>query len=135
MFTHSILPDIGDAMSYIPDPNPYDFPPIIRALVNTRHRFELHFGTGSRTGYPRLVLDQALDVAAPALPAPQVNEPLPPIEPASQAEGSSTPMDQMGEPTPFTQLSVETLTPPPSSVEGSEKRERPTKSGSSSVTR
>ena len=30
--THSILPDIADALGYIPDPDPYNPPPIIEAL-------------------------------------------------------------------------------------------------------
>lgn len=54
---HSLLPACAEVLSYVPDPNPYELPPIIKNLQNTKHRFQVHFGVGSRKGTPRLVLN------------------------------------------------------------------------------
>ena len=85
-------------------PNPYDLPPIIKDLQNTKHRFQVHFGVGSRKGTPRLVLNHVSDARTPLLP---------------QIEGveSSNFTETGSEGDPFTEVPSETLTPPPLSTE------------------
>ncbi|PWA38550.1 SWIB/MDM2 domain superfamily protein [Artemisia annua] len=65
---HSLLPVCAEVLSYVPDPNQYELPPIIKNLQNTKHRFQVHFGDGSRKGTPRLVLNHVSDARTPLFP-------------------------------------------------------------------
>lgn len=42
----SLLPPCDEVVNYIPEPNPHVAPPVIHDLLNTRHVFQLHLGTG-----------------------------------------------------------------------------------------
>ena len=44
---HSLLPACAKVLSNVPDPNPYELPPIIKDLQNTKHMFQVHFGVWS----------------------------------------------------------------------------------------
>ncbi|PWA69699.1 hypothetical protein CTI12_AA295670 [Artemisia annua] len=68
---------------------------IIKDLENTKHRFELHFGIGSRKGYPKLVLDHAADASPPLL--------------AIQGVESSAATETADQTAAFSELSAETL--------------------------
>lgn len=78
----SLLLPVTEVLTYIPNQNPYKLTPIIRDLQNTKHRFVLHFGKGSRKRFPRFVLDCASNLAPPMVPpviAPQILLQLPPV--------------------------------------------------------
>ncbi|PWA35704.1 nucleic acid-binding, OB-fold protein [Artemisia annua] len=62
---HSLVPNITELLSYVPDKDPYMLPPIIKDLENTKRRFRIHVGKGSRRGYPNFILDHATDVPTP----------------------------------------------------------------------
>lgn len=94
-----MLPEVTEVLSYLPDPNPYVLPPIIRDLEHTRHIFRLHFATSSRRSYRRFILDSASDA-----PEPIPQEIQAPVEEG----GSSTSSVPAAE-----ELPVGTITPPP----------------------
>lgn len=62
---------VTELLTYIPDPDPYVFPPLILALLNTTHIFHIHLAKGSRRGLPRFILDGAENPDIPALPPPE----------------------------------------------------------------
>ncbi|PWA73350.1 DNA binding protein [Artemisia annua] len=41
---HSLVPNIAEVLSYVPDRDPYILPPIIKDLENTKRRFRIHVG-------------------------------------------------------------------------------------------
>ncbi|PWA57673.1 nucleic acid-binding, OB-fold protein [Artemisia annua] len=46
---HSLVPNITEVLSYVPDRDPYTLPPIIKDLENTKRRFRIHVGKGTET--------------------------------------------------------------------------------------
>ena len=59
---HSLVPHITEVLPYIPNKDPYTLPPILKDLENTKQRFRIHVGKGSRRGYPNFILDRATDI-------------------------------------------------------------------------
>lgn len=80
----------------------------------------MHFSIGSRKGYPRLVLDHASDAS-------------PPLLPRIESEGSSAATEKIDQAPVFSEVSAETLTPPPVSTEPAEKKHTAKDIGSSSI--
>ncbi|PWA39096.1 Helicase, C-terminal [Artemisia annua] len=115
---HSLLPACTEVLTYVPDPNPYELPPIIKNLQNTKDRFQVHFAVGSRKGTPMLVLNHVSDARTPLL---------------LQLEGveSSKFTETESEENTFTEVATETLTPPPLSTEATEKKNSTEKTESS----
>lgn len=109
---HTLLPPCDEVVNYIPEPNPYILPPVIRDLLNTTHVFQLHLGTGSRRGYPRFVLDNATDSLPPLLP------PIPPPQQEGTSSSASKPIIQE---TIDTSTPGGTIPPPPTTAEATEK--------------
>ena len=117
-----MLPPCSEVVSYASDPSPFSIPPIIKDLENTRHRFEVHFGGGSRRGAPRLILDDVSDISqlpvvitTPAKPA--VTQETQPAEPQTA------------------EIPMEILTPPPASADPEEKKATGVPRGASSTRR
>lgn len=83
-----ITTSVTELITYIPDPDPYVFPPLILALQNTTHIFHIHLAKGSRRGMPCFILDAAENVDLPALPQPppQIQEPDIPVTQETQPE-------------------------------------------------
>lgn len=115
-----MLPPVTDVLSYIPDPNPYVLPPIIRDLEQTHHVFRLHFATGSRRGYMRFILDSASDAPLPVLPDIQTH-----VEEGAPS-ASSVPAAE--------ELHIGTITPPPFTADPKEKEKKMTTAESTSTT-
>ena len=61
---HSLVPHITEILPYIPNKDPYTLPPILKDLENTKQRFRIHVGKGSRRGYPNFILDRATETTA-----------------------------------------------------------------------
>lgn len=117
----SFLPPCTEVLSYIPNPNPYRIPPIIIDLEHTKRGFDVHFGVGSRRGFPKLVLDHASDADPPMLPPVFTQQTL-----ATSSAVAKTPDPKRD----VTKLSLEKLTPPLVSSEPAEKKEHPKEAGS-----
>ncbi|PWA64669.1 helitron helicase-like domain-containing protein [Artemisia annua] len=101
---HSLVPNIAEVLSYVPDRDPYTLPPIIKDLENTKRRFRIHVGKGSRRGYPNFILDHAADT-----PTPLFDEP-----PASPGEASSsTPTRHVTTQEEPAEITPGTSSPPP----------------------
>lgn len=99
-------------------------PPIIKDLENTRRRFVVHFGKGSRRKSQRFILDEASDPDATLTPPAETAEPLPALPPPMLtltgtccSPTNITTCQQTG----LAEVLVETMTPPPPSTESAEK--------------
>ncbi|PWA42991.1 nucleic acid-binding, OB-fold protein [Artemisia annua] len=123
-----LLSTVTELLSYIPDPDPYVLPPIIRDLENTRHVFHVHVAKGSRRGFVRFILDGAEDIPLPA--PPEVLPVLPEVPPhTEETESSAT------ETPTATEIGPENLTPPPHSTEQLERERVPSEIQSTTVRR
>ncbi|PWA76610.1 nucleic acid-binding, OB-fold protein [Artemisia annua] len=132
---HSLLPACSELLSYA-ETDPYNIPPIIRDLNNTRHTFEVYFGAESRIGAPRLILDDISDA--------QVVEPTPALAPqqlqSHDTEATELPVTTLtpqvqGQESEATELPAATLTPPLASTEPEERQAPPQQPGASGVRR
>ncbi|PWA35435.1 nucleic acid-binding, OB-fold protein [Artemisia annua] len=102
---HSLVPNITELLSYVPDRDLYTLPPIVKDLENTKRRFQIHLGKGSRKGYPSFILDNASDISPPTSPQTYIE---------SQGESSSTPaVNITGEQQPE-EITPGSVSPPPS---------------------
>ena len=97
------MPHITEILPYIPHKDPYTLPPILKDLENTKQRFRIHVGKGSRRGYPNFILDRATDI-----PSDVSEETV-----ATPEEGSeATPTIQTIEQQP-TEVTLSLTSPPP----------------------
>ncbi|PWA74085.1 hypothetical protein CTI12_AA254430 [Artemisia annua] len=101
---HSLVPTITELLSYVPEKDPYTLPPIIKDLENTRRRFRIHVGKGSRRGYPNFILDHATDAPTP------LSEQTPTTP--EEATSSTTAVHHITEEEP-TEMTPGTTSPPP----------------------
>ncbi|PWA34426.1 nucleic acid-binding, OB-fold protein [Artemisia annua] len=101
---HSLVPNITEVLSYVPDRDPYTLPPIVKDLENTKRRFRIHVGKGSRRGYPNFILDHAADA-----PTPLFDEP--PASPGNAT--SSTPVAHIPTQEGPAEITPGTSSPPP----------------------
>ncbi|PWA53954.1 nucleic acid-binding, OB-fold protein [Artemisia annua] len=100
---HSLVPNITKLLSYVPDRDPYTLPPIIKDLENTKRRFQIHLGKGSRRGYPKFILDNAAEISPPASPETYIE---------AEAETLSTPTSNMASEQQPTEITPGSASPP-----------------------
>ncbi|PWA48597.1 hypothetical protein CTI12_AA489050 [Artemisia annua] len=111
---NSLLLPVTEVLSYVPDPDPYTLPPIIKDLQHTRHIFTVHIAPGSRRGNTKFILDHAADV--PQLALPDIPTPV-------EETCSSTTLPQHSPEQVVTELPIVQITPPPQTDDPNEKKE------------
>ena len=65
---NSLLLPVTELLSYVPEPDPYTLPPLIKDLEHTKKIFTVHIAPGSRRGNTKFILQHAADAPQPALP-------------------------------------------------------------------
>ncbi|PWA86495.1 hypothetical protein CTI12_AA140740 [Artemisia annua] len=125
---------VTDLLSYIPDPDPHTFPPIIQDLQNTTHIFHVHLAKTSRRGLPRFILDRAEDVPLPALPEVQEQVRAPATSVPVETPLQTTPSAQSALQTPIpAETSTTSATPPSPMPEEPSERESLTTAETSAI--
>ncbi|PWA97715.1 hypothetical protein CTI12_AA026780 [Artemisia annua] len=139
---NSLLLPVTDLLSYVPDPDPYTLPEIIRDLEHTKKVFTIHIAPGSRRGNTKYILEHAVDAPQPALP--DIPPPVQQIHsttsiteqlPENQTPETPTPQPDEQEVIAVTEMATTEITPPPGTDESIERSERHVQEPSQSVHR